>query len=197
MRYLELSVLETTTTTKVRSSSWDIFKSQDSLHLVTPLSIVYGMFKSAAASTSRPWARKAYYQKNRRPHHLNNTGENTGELAPLKDMPLDIFFEACSKITLGCQMSALTSLHIQIMSHLSPLDLLRISWSSKHFRKLLMNRNHRLLWVTARRSGPGLPDPPTELSEPRYAALMFTKVCFVSFIPKYYLVMSTWLYALF
>ncbi|GJE93546.1 hypothetical protein PsYK624_097050 [Phanerochaete sordida] len=80
-----------------------------------------------------------------------------GKLAPLLEMPVDIWFE--------------------IVSHLTPKDLLHLSRTSKHFRAMFMHRAQKHLWAAARRNV-GLPDPPEHISEPRVAAVLFSSTCF-------------------
>ena len=68
---------------------------------------------------------------------------------------------------------------MQIATHLTPVDLLHLARTSKRLRSIFMNKAQRHLWVAARKNMDGLPDPPSELSEPRYAAVLFSPVCFV------------------
>ncbi|EIW61192.1 uncharacterized protein TRAVEDRAFT_69608 [Trametes versicolor FP-101664 SS1] len=73
-------------------------------------------------------------------------------------MPMDIFLE--------------------IVRMLHPMDLLRLSRSSKHFRSLLMTQNSRSLWRAAFGNVPGVPPCPPYYPEPRYAAVLFDQYCF-------------------
>ena len=43
-----------------------------------------------------------------------------------------------------------------------------------------MSKEKAYLWKAARKNVPGLPDCPSTLSEPRYAAFLFDQYCFVS-----------------
>ena len=55
--------------------------------------------------------------------------------------------------------------------------------STRALRTLLMSRTSEPIWRAAR-SGLGIPDGPPDLSEPKFADLLFEKGCYVS----YYLV---------
>jgi hypothetical protein len=83
-----------------------------------------------------------------------------GRLSGLLALPLDIFFE--------------------ITSHLHPLDLLRLSRASRHFARMFLRTENRHAWLAARRTVAGLPDCPSDLSEARYAHLLFESMCSVS-----------------
>ena len=62
----------------------------------------------------------------------------------------------------------------QIFSHLLPLDILRVTRTSKSFRKLLLDRKASTVWIAAReRAFPNYPGPPDGISEPFWANLVF------------------------
>lgn len=61
-----------------------------------------------------------------------------------------------------------------------PSDLLRLSRVSKHFRSMLMTRNAVGFWRAARKNI-GMPDPPPDLNEAQYFALIFEYVCNVCY----------------
>ncbi|KAF8186745.1 hypothetical protein BJ912DRAFT_970602 [Pholiota molesta] len=82
-----------------------------------------------------------------------------GKLSGLLALPLDIFFE--------------------ITSHLHPLDLLHLSRASRHFARMFLRTGNRHAWLAARRTVEGLPDCPSDISEARYAHLLFESVCSV------------------
>ncbi|KAI1782842.1 hypothetical protein LXA43DRAFT_1187368 [Ganoderma leucocontextum] len=85
----------------------------------------------------------------------------TGWLAPAQgfpNLPLDVF--------------------IEIASHAYPLDLLRLSRTSKQLRCLLMLRSSRPIWTTALGNAVELPPCPPDMCEPLYAALVFDHHCF-------------------
>ncbi len=73
----------------------------------------------------------------------------------------------------------------KIVSHMEPKDLLQLSRASKELRVLLLsNKNTRHLWVAARNNVvPPLPDCPEDMSEPRYAFLVFERFCEVEVCP--------------
>ncbi|GJE93547.1 F-box protein [Phanerochaete sordida] len=92
------------------------------------------------------------------PRTKRGRGSRTvGKLAPLFEMPVDIWFE--------------------IVSHLTPKELLALSRTSKHFRTMLMHRSGKHFWAAARLNV-GLPEPPQHISEPRLAAMLFSSTCF-------------------
>ncbi|EKM51188.1 uncharacterized protein PHACADRAFT_104034, partial [Phanerochaete carnosa HHB-10118-sp] len=67
-----------------------------------------------------------------------------------------------------------------IVSHLTLRDLLHLTWTSRHFREMLMSKSRKHLWAAARRNDSELPDPPPSISEPRLAAVLLSSFCFVS-----------------
>ena len=64
----------------------------------------------------------------------------------------------------------------QIVSYMHPSDLLRISRVSKYFRSMLMTKNSVSFW-RATRKNIGMPDPPPDLNDAQYIALIFEHVC--------------------
>ncbi|GJE93535.1 F-box protein [Phanerochaete sordida] len=86
-----------------------------------------------------------------------NARSMTGKLARLLEMPVDVWLE--------------------IVSHLTLQELLHLSWTSRRFRTLLMSREQRHLWAAARRNM-GLPELPCGMSELRVAAALFGTACF-------------------
>ncbi|KAJ2924593.1 hypothetical protein H1R20_g12506, partial [Candolleomyces eurysporus] len=75
----------------------------------------------------------------------------------LIDLPLDILCE--------------------ILKLLPPLDLLQIARTAKSFRKFLMNRASKSIWIHVLSAVEDLPACPDDLSGPQYAYLMFTDHC--------------------
>ncbi|KAI0338129.1 hypothetical protein BDW22DRAFT_813135 [Trametopsis cervina] len=69
-------------------------------------------------------------------------------------------------------------IYFVIMAYLHPTDLLRLSRVSKWFRAMLMSRSSKCMWAAARKNVDGLPAPPSVVSEPKYAALVFEQTCF-------------------
>ncbi|KAK0217689.1 hypothetical protein EDD85DRAFT_1029434 [Armillaria nabsnona] len=82
-----------------------------------------------------------------------------GLLQKVAETPLDILFE--------------------IFSKLDPLDLLRLSRTTKDLRALLLQRSSTFIWKRARQNveAEGLPPLPEDLSEPKFAHLAFDKHC--------------------
>ncbi|KAK0205978.1 hypothetical protein DFS33DRAFT_546965 [Desarmillaria ectypa] len=80
-----------------------------------------------------------------------------GRLQRISDIPLDILLE--------------------IFSHLDPHDLLHLCRTSKPLRAILLDRSTLSVWKRARRNLENLPDIIDDLSEPRYASLLFDKHC--------------------
>ncbi|THU81852.1 hypothetical protein K435DRAFT_872896 [Dendrothele bispora CBS 962.96] len=73
------------------------------------------------------------------------------------EIPLDVIFE--------------------IFSYLEPLDILRLSRTSRDLRNLLTTRSSECVWRSARLNIEGLPPLPPDLNEIRYANLMFDTTC--------------------
>ncbi|KAK0486365.1 hypothetical protein IW261DRAFT_1455107 [Armillaria novae-zelandiae] len=80
-----------------------------------------------------------------------------GLLQKVAETPLDILFE--------------------IFSKLDPLDLLRLTRTTKDLRALLLQRSSTFVWKRARQNIEGLPPLPEDLSEPKFAHLAFDKYC--------------------
>ncbi|EJC98322.1 uncharacterized protein FOMMEDRAFT_171222 [Fomitiporia mediterranea MF3/22] len=77
-------------------------------------------------------------------------------LETLTHMPFDIFCE--------------------IASHLSPLDLLNMSRTSKQLRAFLTSKGSKSIWRVAR-DAVKLPECPSDISEVQFADLLFSKGC--------------------
>ncbi|PIL30562.1 hypothetical protein GSI_07262 [Ganoderma sinense ZZ0214-1] len=85
------------------------------------------------------------------------TVEKTG---PFMSLPVDVFLE--------------------IATYCHPLDLLRLSRVSKKLRPVVFAKRNRSVWICARNSlDPPMPACPEDLSEPKYAFLVFDPVCMV------------------
>ncbi|GLB35481.1 hypothetical protein LshimejAT787_0210460 [Lyophyllum shimeji] len=80
-----------------------------------------------------------------------------GKLEQMTEMPLDILFE--------------------IFAQLAPYDLLNLSRTSKALRNILMHRSSTYVWKSARSHIVGLPECPSDLSEPQYANLIYYPYC--------------------
>ncbi|THU81978.1 hypothetical protein K435DRAFT_692490, partial [Dendrothele bispora CBS 962.96] len=66
---------------------------------------------------------------------------------------------------------------IQIFGHLEPLDILRLSRTSRDLRNLLTSRSSEHVWRNARLNVEELPSLPTDLNEIQYAKLVFDAIC--------------------
>lgn len=91
-------------------------------------------------------------------------GPLAGRLAGLMEMPMDILFE--------------------IFGHLNPLDVLRLARTTKQFRRVLMDRSARCIWIAARNNLSDLPDCPPFMSEPQFANLVFDTHCHECLAPN-------------
>ncbi|KAF8602496.1 hypothetical protein BDV93DRAFT_509258 [Ceratobasidium sp. AG-I] len=80
-----------------------------------------------------------------------------GGLEGIMKMPLEIFTE--------------------LAYHIAPGDLIALIRCSKFFWNMLLRRSAGLIWQCAAENIPGLPSCPTEMCQPQYAALMFSKNC--------------------
>ncbi|CAE6534639.1 unnamed protein product, partial [Rhizoctonia solani] len=67
----------------------------------------------------------------------------------------------------------------EIASYLFPIDITTLSRSSKLFRDILMRRSSRHIWINAMRNIEMLPRCPSDMSEPAYLALLFSRYCTV------------------
>lgn len=65
----------------------------------------------------------------------------------------------------------------QIFSHLHPQDLLRISWTTKAFRRVLTSTSSKTVWMDSFAAVAGLPDCPEDMNEVEYASLLFNPLC--------------------
>lgn len=66
---------------------------------------------------------------------------------------------------------------MKIFSQLNPVDLLRVSRTTKDLRKLLLSRSSRSVWIDSLSRLQDLPPCPSDLSEPAYARLAFEPNC--------------------
>ena len=67
----------------------------------------------------------------------------------------------------------------QIFGRLLPLDLLHLARTTRAFRRVLMHKSSIFVWKAARENVSGIPDCPTDLSEPQWANLAFDTHCHV------------------
>ncbi|KAI0806939.1 hypothetical protein C8Q74DRAFT_1376023 [Fomes fomentarius] len=76
------------------------------------------------------------------------------------DVPMDVFFD--------------------VTSYLMPIDILQLGRASKQLRSVLFSKSCRHVWIASRKNvHPQLPDCPHDLSEPKYAYLVFERFCMV------------------
>ncbi|KAJ7665462.1 hypothetical protein DFH06DRAFT_1470714 [Mycena polygramma] len=81
-----------------------------------------------------------------------------GRLAGLLDISLDVVFE--------------------IFGHLQPLDVLRLSRTSKEFRTMLMHKSAISIWRSSLANVvPELPPCPPHMNEPQWISLVFDATC--------------------
>ncbi|KAJ6469617.1 hypothetical protein C8R47DRAFT_1055373 [Mycena vitilis] len=81
-----------------------------------------------------------------------------GRLAGLLDISLDVVFE--------------------IFGHLQPLDVLRLSRTSKEFRTMLMHKSAISIWRSSLGNVvPELPHCPPHMNEPQWTSLVFDATC--------------------
>ncbi|KAJ8092082.1 hypothetical protein PM082_024322 [Marasmius tenuissimus] len=65
---------------------------------------------------------------------------------------------------------------LEVFRNLNPLDILRLSRTSKDLRRVLLSSSSRSVWQDALRNA-GCPPIPEDISEPRFAALLFDSIC--------------------
>ncbi|KAF7337538.1 F-box domain-containing protein [Mycena sanguinolenta] len=80
-----------------------------------------------------------------------------GRLAGLLSISLDIVFE--------------------ILGNLHPLDVLRLSRTSKEFRQLLMHKSARPIWRSSLNNVEGMPPCPPHMNEVQWTSLAFDATC--------------------
>ncbi|SJL13368.1 uncharacterized protein ARMOST_16810 [Armillaria ostoyae] len=108
---------------------------------------------------SKDYTDVAPIKKKPRVKKVNQEAENITQVAPKRrrlrgllqkvaETPLDVLFE--------------------IFSNLEPLDLLRLSRTTKDLRALLLRRSSSFVWKRARENVDGLPPLPEDLSEPNF-----------------------------
>lgn len=100
------------------------------------------------------------------------------DLSLLVTMPLDILFEV-REARVVPQTGMLISYCPQILSQLSPKDLLSVTQTNKLFYKTLLSPNAKSVWIAAR-APLGVPEPPDDFTEARWAGLLFKSNCQVS-----------------
>ncbi|KAK0494977.1 hypothetical protein EDD18DRAFT_289815 [Armillaria luteobubalina] len=114
-------------------------------------------YTSEAPVKKKPGVKKVKQDAGSATNAAPKRGRLRGLLQKVAETPLDIIFE--------------------IFSKLDPLDLLRLSRTTKDLRALLLRRSSTSVWKRARQNIEGLPPLPEDLSEPKYAHLAFDKYC--------------------
>jgi hypothetical protein len=108
----------------------------------------------------------------------NSRGQKKGSLSRLlTDMPLEILGEVSGA---SLVRPSAADVYAQIFSHLHPFDILRLSRTTKMFRRMLLSVSSRSIWATALADVPDMPPCPDDLTEPQYTRLAFENVCHVS-----------------
>ncbi|KAH9474678.1 hypothetical protein JR316_0013142 [Psilocybe cubensis] len=74
-----------------------------------------------------------------------------------------------------------TELLILIFGQVYPKDLLQLMWTSKVFRTILRSKGASGIWKKSRSRIRGMPQCPSDLSEPQYASLLFGHHCYICF----------------
>ncbi|KAH9481929.1 hypothetical protein JR316_0006459 [Psilocybe cubensis] len=94
-----------------------------------------------------------------------------------------ISWDESEKRVEGIRAEGATSLEdmpTEILSQVEPIDLVHLAWTSKDFRSILRCKQSRAIWRESRSmitDVPGLPECPKDISELRYAVMMFKKHC--------------------
>ncbi|KAG9126744.1 hypothetical protein FRC07_002122 [Ceratobasidium sp. 392] len=96
------------------------------------------------------------------------------QVVRLGDVPTGIFAKV--NLSLSSFQPGLHSV-LQIASQLEPIDIIFLARVNKSFRNLLMRRSSADIWRESMKNVPDLPDCPCDMSEPRYLALVFLKMC--------------------
>jgi hypothetical protein len=98
------------------------------------------------------------------------------KVSALQMVPVDILFEVrrC-----GCSARAIVEKSPQIFAFLHPMDLIRLARTTKTVRSLVMAKSARVVWMSSLASIPDLPPCPEDMSECRWARLVFEPICHV------------------
>ncbi|KAG9312160.1 hypothetical protein JVU11DRAFT_7450 [Chiua virens] len=64
-----------------------------------------------------------------------------------------------------------------VFAYVYPMDLLNLARTCKYLRNILMHKSSQLLWKVALHRVEGLPDCPSDLTEPQYTNLVFYNYC--------------------
>jgi hypothetical protein len=101
---------------------------------------------------------------------------NRAKLSALQTVPVDILFEVrrC-----GCSARAIIEKSHQIFALLHPMDLIRLSRTTKTVRALVMAKSARVVWMSSLASIPDLSPCPEDMPECTWARLVFEPICHV------------------
>ncbi|THH04390.1 hypothetical protein EW145_g5553 [Phellinidium pouzarii] len=113
--------------------------------------------------SGREKGNRARIASTNKPVTRRHRNSKVGRLEALMDIPVDVFLE--------------------ISANMSSHDLLNMARSSKSLRDLLMSKDSKPIWRAARENV-GLPDCPSDLSEPQFADLIFCKGCYFCNAPR-------------
>lgn len=80
--------------------------------------------------------------------------------------------------------------HLEIFGHLHPYDLLRLTRTTKEFRRILLHRSSISTWKASFEHVPSLPACPPEMCEPAWANLAFSPHCHVCLWSSFVRLMS-------
>ncbi|KAG8975303.1 hypothetical protein FRC05_005861 [Tulasnella sp. 425] len=114
----------------------------------------------------------------RRKSQANNIDEDDGEFAGEKPT---MKRKRKSSRRSGHRLDGIMKLPVDIFAevcrYLKPVDLLQLARSSRRLREILTSKDAKNIWRTSRLLIEGLPDCPSDMSEPQYATLMFEIGC--------------------
>ncbi|KAF6754195.1 hypothetical protein DFP72DRAFT_379144 [Ephemerocybe angulata] len=116
----------------------------------------YDFDDSSSEDDSSGHLRRASRRKSSGPPSVRRN-KRSGKLASFVSMPLDVLHE--------------------IFGHLHPYDLLRLTRTTKEFRRILLHKSSISTWKTSFEHVSNLPPCPPEMCEPAWANLAFSPHC--------------------
>ncbi|CAE6419087.1 unnamed protein product, partial [Rhizoctonia solani] len=115
------------------------------------------------AQVSHSWRKRIRLMS---PSPASDSDESSSSLSTVSDYGFEGF------------MNLPVDVFVKIASYFQPQDLLALSRVNSFLRRLLLSRElSEPIWRSARSNIAGLPPCPKEISEPRYAKLLFSKIC--------------------
>ncbi|KAG6817059.1 hypothetical protein H0H93_007546 [Arthromyces matolae] len=75
------------------------------------------------------------------------------------------------------KLESIAQFPLDVVFELDPLDVLNLSRTSKALRSILMRRSSQFIWKSALAHIEGLPECPSDMSEPAYTNLVFSSYC--------------------